>query len=120
MSGHTHTHTLSDGTFPYGPQIEEGRLCFQLDCDNSADVLGISGRPINDGRWHAATLELTQNSTLLSLDDSYVESRRAARAPLPIWPLATDGSLFFGAQVSRGARLAACCWERKQRECIGL
>ncbi|XP_041947685.1 protocadherin Fat 3 isoform X2 [Alosa sapidissima] len=80
-------------------KIEEGRLCFQLDCDNNADVLGISGRPINDGRWHAATLELTQNSTLLSLDDSYVESRRAARAPLPVWPLATDGSLFFGAQV---------------------
>ncbi|XP_030648083.1 protocadherin Fat 3 [Chanos chanos] len=80
-------------------KIEEGRLWFQLDCDNSLDVLGISGRPINDGLWHAVTLELTQNFTLLSLDDSYVERRRAARAPVHLWPLAADGSLFFGAQV---------------------
>ncbi|KAI4882360.1 hypothetical protein NFI96_005358 [Prochilodus magdalenae] len=82
--------------------IEEGRLWFQLDCDNSLDILGISGRPINDGSWHAVTLELTHNYTLLSLDDSYVERRRAARAPVHLWPLAADGSLFFGAQVVRG------------------
>uniref|UniRef100_A0AAR2KH39 FAT atypical cadherin 3b n=1 Tax=Pygocentrus nattereri TaxID=42514 RepID=A0AAR2KH39_PYGNA len=83
-------------------KIEEGRLWFQLDCDNSLDILGISGRPINDGSWHAVTLELTCNYTLLSLDDSYVERRRAARAPVHLWPLAADGSLFFGAQVVRG------------------
>ena len=62
-------------------------------------MLGISGRPVNDGRWHAVTLELMQNSTLLSLDDSYVESCRASRAPVRIGLLATDGTLFFGAQV---------------------
>lgn len=80
-------------------QIEEGRLWFQMDCDNRLDILGISGRPINDGSWHAVTLELTSNYTLLSLDDSYVERRRSARAPVLIWPLAADGTLFFGAQV---------------------
>ncbi|XP_028838817.1 protocadherin Fat 3 isoform X3 [Denticeps clupeoides] len=84
-------------------KIEEGRLCFQMDCDNGLDVLRISGRPINDGRWHTVTLELTRNFTLLSLDDSYVERRRAARAPVRLWPLSTDGSLFFGAQVRPGA-----------------
>ncbi|XP_066507712.1 protocadherin Fat 3 [Hoplias malabaricus] len=83
-------------------KIEEGRLWFQLDCDNSLDTLGISGRPINDGLWHTVTLELTRNYTLLSLDNSYVERRRAARAPVQLWPLAADGSLFFGAQVVRG------------------
>ncbi len=83
-------------------QIEQGRLWFQMDCDNTLDILGISGRPINDGSWHAVTLELTSNYTLLSLDDSYVERRRSARAPVRIWPLAADGSLFFGAQVLRG------------------
>uniref|UniRef100_A0A3B4YYD2 FAT atypical cadherin 3 n=1 Tax=Seriola lalandi dorsalis TaxID=1841481 RepID=A0A3B4YYD2_SERLL len=64
------------------PQIEGGRLWFQLDCDNTLGIMGISGRPINDGLWHAVALELTRNYTLLSLDDSYVERRRAARAPV--------------------------------------
>uniref|UniRef100_A0A3Q3LMC7 Protocadherin Fat 3-like n=1 Tax=Mastacembelus armatus TaxID=205130 RepID=A0A3Q3LMC7_9TELE len=80
-------------------KIEEGRLWFQLDCDNTLGIMGISGRPINDGLWHAVALELTRNYTLLSLDDSYVERRRAARAPVRLWPLAPDSSFFFGAQV---------------------
>uniref|UniRef100_A0A671P273 Protocadherin Fat 3-like n=1 Tax=Sinocyclocheilus anshuiensis TaxID=1608454 RepID=A0A671P273_9TELE len=83
-------------------KIEEGRLWFQMDCDNRLDILGISGRPINDGSWHTVTLELSSNYTLLSLDDSYMERRRSARAPVRIWPLAADGSLFFGAQVLHG------------------
>lgn len=85
--------------FPFLPQIEGGRLWFQLDCDNTLGIMGISGRPINDGLWHAVALELTRNYTLLSLDDSYVERRRAARAPVRLWPLAPDSSFFFGAQV---------------------
>ncbi|KAM9788478.1 LOW QUALITY PROTEIN: protocadherin Fat 3 [Neosynchiropus ocellatus] len=80
-------------------KIEAGRLWFQLDCDNTLGIMGISGRPINDGLWHAVALELTRNYTLLSLDDSYVERRRAARAPVRLWPLAPDSSFFFGAQV---------------------
>ncbi|XP_047462473.1 protocadherin Fat 3 [Mugil cephalus] len=80
-------------------KIEGGRLWFQLDCDNTLGIMGISGRPINDGLWHAVALELTRNYTLLSLDDSYVERRRAARAPIRLWPLAPDSSFFFGAQV---------------------
>lgn len=70
-----------------------------MDCDNTLGIMGISGRPINDGLWHAVVLELTRNYTLLSLDDSYVERRRAARAPVRLWPLAPDSSFFFGAQV---------------------
>ncbi|XP_069578309.1 protocadherin Fat 3 [Brachyistius frenatus] len=80
-------------------KIEGGRLWFQLDCDNTLGIMGISGRPINDGLWHAVALELTGNYTLLSLDDSYVERRRAARAPVRLWPVAPDSSFFFGAQV---------------------
>uniref|UniRef100_A0A672H9K0 FAT atypical cadherin 3b n=1 Tax=Salarias fasciatus TaxID=181472 RepID=A0A672H9K0_SALFA len=80
-------------------KIEGGRLWFQLDCDNTLGIMGISGRPINDGLWHSVALELTRNYTLLSLDDSYVERRRAARAPVRLWPLAPDSSFFFGAQV---------------------
>ena len=79
--------------------IEGGRLWFQLECDNTLGIMGISGRPINDGLWHAVALELTHNYSLLSLDDSYVERRRAARAPVRLWPLAPDSSFFFGAQV---------------------
>uniref|UniRef100_A0A3Q1EEG5 FAT atypical cadherin 3b n=1 Tax=Acanthochromis polyacanthus TaxID=80966 RepID=A0A3Q1EEG5_9TELE len=88
--------------FPFLHQIEGGRLWFQLDCDNTLGIMGISGRPINDGLWHAVALELTRNYTLLSLDDSYVERRRAARAPVRLWPLASDSSFFFGAQVRPG------------------
>ncbi|KAM6907626.1 protocadherin Fat 3 [Xenentodon cancila] len=80
-------------------KIEGGRLWFQLDCDNTLGIMGISDRPINDGLWHSIALELTRNYTLLSLDDSYVERRRAARAPVRLWPLAPDPSFFFGAQV---------------------
>ncbi|CAL8364079.1 unnamed protein product [Lota lota] len=86
-------------------KIESGRLWFQLECDNTLGIMGISGRPINDGLWHAVALELTHNYTLLSLDDSYVERRRAARAPVRLWPLAPDSSFFFGAQVRPPAGL---------------
>ncbi|KAI1893987.1 hypothetical protein AGOR_G00129330 [Albula goreensis] len=77
-------------------KIEEGKLWFQLDCGNSPGILGISGRPINDGNWHTVSLELNRNYTSLSLDDSYVERRRA---PVHFQPLGPDGSIYFGAQV---------------------
>uniref|UniRef100_A0A4W5RHM9 FAT atypical cadherin 3a n=1 Tax=Hucho hucho TaxID=62062 RepID=A0A4W5RHM9_9TELE len=73
-----------------------GKLWFQLDCGNSPGMLGISGRPINDGNWHTVTLELNRNFTSLSLDDSYVERRRG---PPSFQPLGADGSIYFGAQV---------------------
>uniref|UniRef100_A0A4W4FL57 FAT atypical cadherin 3a n=1 Tax=Electrophorus electricus TaxID=8005 RepID=A0A4W4FL57_ELEEL len=84
-----------------------GHLCFQPDCNNSLDTLDISGWPVNDGSWHSVTLELTRNRMLLVLDDGFVERRRKARAPTRLWPLATEGVLFFGARVpydGRGAR----------------
>uniref|UniRef100_A0A8K9WW54 FAT atypical cadherin 3a n=1 Tax=Oncorhynchus mykiss TaxID=8022 RepID=A0A8K9WW54_ONCMY len=76
--------------------LKEGKLWFQLDCGNSPGMLGISGRPINDGNWHTVTLELNRNFTSLSLDDSYVERRRG---PPSFQPLGADGSIYFGAQV---------------------
>uniref|UniRef100_A0A8C9T5I0 FAT atypical cadherin 3 n=1 Tax=Scleropages formosus TaxID=113540 RepID=A0A8C9T5I0_SCLFO len=77
-------------------KIEEGKLWFQLDCGNSPGILGISGRPINDGSWHTVSLELNRNFTSLSLDDSYVERRRA---PVPFQLLGPDSAIYFGAQV---------------------
>uniref|UniRef100_A0A665TWY8 FAT atypical cadherin 3b n=1 Tax=Echeneis naucrates TaxID=173247 RepID=A0A665TWY8_ECHNA len=64
-----------------------GRLWFQLDCDNTLGIMGISGRPINDGLWHAVALELTRNYTLLSLDDRPGLGDRGTRGP----PRAQDG-----------------------------
>ncbi|XP_030632872.1 protocadherin Fat 3a isoform X2 [Chanos chanos] len=78
-------------------KIEEGKLWFQLDCGNSPGILGISGRAVNDGNWHQVTLELSGNFSSLSLDDSYVERRRA---PPKFRPLGADSSIYFGAQVS--------------------
>ncbi|KAJ4935549.1 hypothetical protein JOQ06_017081, partial [Pogonophryne albipinna] len=63
---------------------------------DSADMLGISGRRINDGSWHTVALELNRNFSSLALDDSYVERRRG---PPFIQPLAPDRTIYFGAMV---------------------
>lgn len=78
------------------PQIVDGKLWFQLDCGTGPGILGISGRAVNDGSWHSVFLELNRNFTSLSLDDSYVERRKA---PLYFQTLSTDSSVYFGAQV---------------------
>lgn len=78
------------------PQIVDGKLWFQLDCGSGPGILGISGRAVNDGSWHSVFLELNRNFTSLSLDDSYVERRKA---PLYFQTLSTDSSVYFGAQV---------------------
>lgn len=77
-------------------QIVDGKLWFQLDCGSGPGILGISGRAVNDGSWHSVFLELNRNFTSLSLDDSYVERRKA---PLYFQTLSTDSSVYFGAQV---------------------
>ncbi|XP_067424484.1 protocadherin Fat 3 isoform X1 [Emydura macquarii macquarii] len=77
-------------------KIVDGKLWFQLDCGSGPGILGISGRPVNDGNWHSVFLELNRNFTSLSLDDSYVERRKA---PLYFQTLSTDSSVYFGAQV---------------------
>ncbi|XP_078514538.1 protocadherin Fat 3 isoform X1 [Lissotriton helveticus] len=77
-------------------KIVEGKLWFQLDCGSGPGILGISGRAVNDGNWHTVFLELNRNFTSLSLDDSYVERRKA---PLYFQTLSTDSSIYFGAQV---------------------
>uniref|UniRef100_A0ACB8FGF4 Bahd acyltransferase n=1 Tax=Sphaerodactylus townsendi TaxID=933632 RepID=A0ACB8FGF4_9SAUR len=76
--------------------IVDGKLWFQLDCGAGPGILGISGRAVNDGSWHSVFLELNRNFTSLSLDDSYVERRKA---PLYFQTLSTDSSVYFGAQV---------------------
>ncbi|XP_063807494.1 protocadherin Fat 3 isoform X5 [Pseudophryne corroboree] len=77
-------------------KIVDGKLWFQLDCGSGPGILGISGRTVNDGNWHSVFLELNRNFTSLSLDDSYVERRKA---PLYFQTLSTDSSIYFGAQV---------------------
>ncbi|XP_075054823.1 protocadherin Fat 3 isoform X5 [Mixophyes fleayi] len=77
-------------------KIVDGKLWFQLDCGSGPGILGISGRTVNDGNWHSVFLELNRNFTSLSLDDSYVERRKA---PLYFQTLSADSSIYFGAQV---------------------
>ncbi|XP_029965052.1 protocadherin Fat 3 isoform X6 [Salarias fasciatus] len=84
-------------------KLEEGKLWFQLACGLSdggvgdgPDMLGISGRRINDGSWHTVALELNRNFSSLALDDSYVERRRG---PSLMQPLAPDRTIYFGALV---------------------
>uniref|UniRef100_A0A8C6X3J6 Protocadherin Fat 3 n=1 Tax=Naja naja TaxID=35670 RepID=A0A8C6X3J6_NAJNA len=77
-------------------KVVDGKLWFQLDCGGGPGILGISGRTVNDGSWHSVFLELNRNFTSLSLDDSYVERRKA---PLYFQTLSTDSSVYFGAQV---------------------
>ncbi|KAM3616889.1 uncharacterized protein V6R79_025517 [Siganus canaliculatus] len=83
-------------------KLEEGKLWFQLACSlgdsdgDSSEILGVSGRRINDGSWHTVAVELNHNFSSLALDDSYVEQRRG---PPFIRPLATDRIIYFGALV---------------------
>ncbi|CAN9511186.1 unnamed protein product [Ophioblennius macclurei] len=83
-------------------KLEEGKLWFQLACglsdggSDGPDMLGISGRRINDGSWHTVALELNRNFSSLALDDSYVERRRG---PSLMQPLAPDRTIYFGALV---------------------
>ncbi|XP_057694792.1 protocadherin Fat 3a isoform X5 [Corythoichthys intestinalis] len=83
-------------------KLDEGKLWFQLSCapgtagGDSPDMLGISGRRINDGSWHTVAMELNRNFSSLSLDDSYVE-RRHGQAFMQ--PLAPDRTIYFGALV---------------------
>ncbi|MBZ3882355.1 Protocadherin Fat 3 [Sciurus carolinensis] len=77
-------------------KIVDGKLWFQLDCGSGPGILGISGRAVNDGSWHSVFLELNRNFTSLSLDDSYVERRRA---PLYFQTLSTESTIYFGALV---------------------
>ncbi|XP_069022574.1 protocadherin Fat 3a isoform X8 [Embiotoca jacksoni] len=82
-------------------KLEEGKLWFQLACglgsgSDGPDMLGISGRRINDGSWHTVSLEMNQNFSSLALDDSYVERRRG---PPFSEPLAPDRTIYFGALV---------------------
>ncbi|KAG7270570.1 hypothetical protein CRUP_000135, partial [Coryphaenoides rupestris] len=79
------------------------------------------GQACPDGAWHAVVLELTHNYTLLALDDSYVERRRADRAPARLWPLAPDSSFFFGARVSPDPGGLGGPWRAREgfRGCLG-
>lgn len=51
---------------------------------------------MNDGSWHSVFLELNRNFTSLSLDDSYVERRRA---PLYFQTLSAESTIYLGALV---------------------
>ncbi|XP_061537153.1 protocadherin Fat 3a isoform X3 [Phycodurus eques] len=83
-------------------KLDEGKLWFQLSCapgiggGDSPDMLGISGRRINDGSWHTVAMEINRNFSSLSLDDSYIE-RRHGQAYMQ--PLASDRTIYFGALV---------------------
>uniref|UniRef100_A0A3Q2XS24 FAT atypical cadherin 3a n=1 Tax=Hippocampus comes TaxID=109280 RepID=A0A3Q2XS24_HIPCM len=83
-------------------KLDEGKLWFQLSCapgtggGDSPDMLGISGRRINDGSWHTVAMELNRNFSSLSLDDSYVERRHGQT---DVQPFAPDRTIYFGALV---------------------
>ncbi|XP_067890087.1 protocadherin Fat 3a isoform X2 [Heterodontus francisci] len=85
-------------------KIVDGKLWLQLDCGNGPGIVGISGRMVNDGKWHSVFLDLNKNFTSLALDDSYVERRRA---PFNFRTLSIDSSIYFGAQVPAAQGLSS-------------
>ncbi|XP_063060813.1 protocadherin Fat 3-like [Engraulis encrasicolus] len=108
---YTHTHACTQ------LKLEQGELWFQVDCGGSSGLpdLGISGRPINDGRWHHVTVELRLNHSSLSLDDSYVEQRRGRTLkPLPPGP-DSYWLLVFGAGPDVDVGVARGLQERRDR-----
>ncbi|XP_069746951.1 protocadherin Fat 3-like isoform X3 [Narcine bancroftii] len=84
-------------------KIVDGKLWIQLDCGNEPDIVGISGRTVNDGNWHTVFLDLNKNFTSLALDDSYVERRRS---PFHFHSLSITSSIYFGAHVPAARSLS--------------
>lgn len=76
--------------------MEDRHLQLQLGCSEDSGVLAITSQPISDGHWHHVTLELSLNSSSLSLDDWTQQAPPIFRLPGPDW------SISIGARHSDG------------------
>uniref|UniRef100_A0A3B3RFX2 FAT atypical cadherin 3 n=1 Tax=Paramormyrops kingsleyae TaxID=1676925 RepID=A0A3B3RFX2_9TELE len=86
-------------------KVNRSELWFQGDCKNHQEGLSVPGWPVNDGRWHTVSLEISGDVTTLTLDSRYVERSSRGLSSRP-WAPGGSASLVFG------ARLISPDWKR--------
>lgn len=78
--------------------MNHSELWFQGDCRSHQEGLSVPGWPINDGRWHTVSLEMSGDVTTLTLDSRYVEGSSRGLSSRP-WAPGGSASLVFGARL---------------------
>uniref|UniRef100_A0A8C7P4Z4 FAT atypical cadherin 1a n=1 Tax=Oncorhynchus mykiss TaxID=8022 RepID=A0A8C7P4Z4_ONCMY len=77
-------------------EIVNGRLQYKFDCGSGPGIVSVHSTQVNDGEWHAVTLEVDGNYAKLVLDRVHAAS---GTAPGTLRTLNLDNSVYFGGHV---------------------
>ena len=83
-------------------QIHNGRLQYKFDCGSGPGIVSVQSIQVNDGLWHAVSLEVNGNYARLVLDQVHTAS---GTAPGTLKTLNLDSHVYFGGHVrQQGSR----------------
>nr|KAF6460308.1 FAT atypical cadherin 1 [Molossus molossus] len=83
-------------------EIHNGRLQYKFDCGSGPGIVSVQSIQVNDGLWHAVSLEVNGNYARLVLDQVHTAS---GTAPGTLKTLNLDNHVFFGGHIrQQGAR----------------
>ncbi|XP_036911122.1 protocadherin Fat 1 isoform X1 [Sturnira hondurensis] len=77
-------------------EILNGRLQYKFDCGSGPGIVSVQSIQVNDGLWHAVSLEVNGNYARLVLDQVHTAS---GTAPGTLKTLNLDSHMFFGGHV---------------------
>ncbi|CAK6442579.1 unnamed protein product [Pipistrellus nathusii] len=77
-------------------EIHNGRLQYKFDCGSGPGIVSVQSIQVNDGLWHAVSLEVNGNHARLVLDQVHTA---AGTAPGTLKTLNLDNHVFFGGHV---------------------
>nr|XP_040041664.1 protocadherin Fat 1a isoform X1 [Gasterosteus aculeatus aculeatus]XP_040041665.1 protocadherin Fat 1a isoform X1 [Gasterosteus aculeatus aculeatus] len=77
-------------------EIVNGRLQYKFDCGSGPGLVSVHSAQVNDGEWHALTLEVDGNYAKLVLDRVHAAS---GTAPGTLRTLNLDNTVYFGGHV---------------------
>uniref|UniRef100_A0A8D0NDB1 FAT atypical cadherin 1 n=1 Tax=Sus scrofa TaxID=9823 RepID=A0A8D0NDB1_PIG len=83
-------------------EIHSGRLQYKFDCGSGPGIVSVQSIQVNDGLWHAVSLEVNGNYARLVLDQVHTAS---GTAPGTLKTLNLDNHVFFGGHIrQQGSR----------------
>ncbi|XP_049721123.1 protocadherin Fat 1 isoform X2 [Elephas maximus indicus] len=77
-------------------EIHNGRLQYKFDCGSGPGIVSVQSIQVNDGQWHAVSLEVNGNYARLVLDQVHTAS---GTAPGTLKTLNLDSHVFFGGHI---------------------
>ncbi|XP_075412906.1 protocadherin Fat 1 isoform X2 [Tenrec ecaudatus] len=77
-------------------EIHNGRLQYKFDCGSGPGIVSVQSIQVNDGHWHAVSLEVSGNYARLVLDQVHTAS---GTAPGTLKTLNLDNHVFFGGHI---------------------